>query len=131
MKDKISSGAMLVLIILGVILFIMSMTGNVDPILYGSYVYFGIGVVVTVMASVMGIMANPSTIKGMVIGIAGMVVVLGLGYMLADGSDSESFPVEISEGMSRFSGMLLYSIYILFGASIATLIFARVYSLMR
>jgi hypothetical protein len=33
--------------------------------------------------------------------------------------------------MSRFSGMLLYSIYILFGASVATLIFARVYSLMR
>ncbi|MFT4755003.1 MAG: hypothetical protein ACI85Q_002567 [Salibacteraceae bacterium] len=131
MKDKISSGAMLILIILGIILFIMSMTGTVDPILYGSYVYFGIGVVVTIMASVMGIMANPSTIKGMVIGIAGMVIVLGLGYALADGSDSASFPVGISEGMSRFSGMLLYATYILFGASIATLIFARVYSLMR
>lgn len=131
MKDKISSGAMLVLIILGVILFIMSMMDNVDPILYGSYVYFGIGVVVAIMASVTGIMADPSTIKGMIIGVAGMAVVLGLGYVLADGSDFESFPVEISEGMSRFSGTLLYATYILFGASIATLIFARVYSLMR
>ena len=69
MKDKISSGAMLILIVLAVILFIMSMMENVDPILYGSYVYFGIGLVVAVVASVAGIMANPSTIKGMIIGI--------------------------------------------------------------
>ena len=131
MKDKISSIAMLVLIILGVILFIMSMMENVDPILYGSYIYFGIGVVVAVIAAVAGLISDPSTIKGMLIGLVGMAVVLVLGYVLADGSDVSNFPVEISEGMSRFSGMLLYSIYILFGASVATLIFARVYSLMR
>ena len=131
MKDKISSIAMLVLILVGIALFIMSMMDNVDPILYGSYVYFGIGVVVTIIAAVAGLIADPSTIKGMVIGLLGMAVVLGLGYMLADGSDNESFPLDISEGMSRFSGMLLYATYILFGASLATLIFARVYSLMR
>ncbi len=131
MKDKIASISMIALIVVGVILFIMSMTGNVDPILYGSYVYFGIGILVTIIASVVGLMANPSSIKGMLIGLVSMAVVLLLGYMLADGSDNSSFPVEISEGMSRFSGMLLYSIYILFGASVATLIFARVYSLMR
>ncbi len=131
MKDKIASLSMIVLIVVGVILFIMSMTGSVDPILYGSYIYFGIGLLVTIIASVAGIMANPSTIKGMLIGLGSMAVVILLGYMLADGSDSESYPVQISESMSRFSGMLLYSIYILFGASVATLIFARVYSLMR
>lgn len=131
MKDKIASISMIVLIVIGIILFIMSMTGSVDPILYGSYVYFGIGLLVTIIASVVGLMANPSAIKGMLIGLVGMAVVLILGYILADGSDNESFPVVISEGMSRFSGMLLYSIYILFGASVATLIFSRVYSLMR
>lgn len=131
MKDKIASISMIVLIVIGIILFIMSMTGSVDPILYGSYVYFGIGLLVTIIASVVGLMANPSAIKGMLIGLVGMAVVLVLGYILADGSDNESFPVVISEGMSRFSGMLLYSIYILFGASVATLIFSRVYSLMR
>lgn len=131
MKDKIASLSMIVLIVVGVILFIMSMTGSVDPILYGSYIYFGIGLLVTIIASVAGIMANPSTIKGMLIGLVSMAVVVLLGYMLADGSDSASYPVQISESMSRFSGMLLYSIYILFGASVATLIFARVYSLMR
>ncbi|UTW67529.1 hypothetical protein KFE94_05305 [bacterium SCSIO 12643] len=131
MKDKISSIAMLVLIILGIILFIMSITGNVDPILYGSYVYFGIGLVVAIIGGAIGLIANPSSIKGMAIGIVGMLVVLGIAYGMADGSDASSYPVGITEGMSRFSGMLLYAIYILFGASIVTLVFARVYSLMR
>ena len=133
MKDKISSIAMLVLIVLGIILFIMSITGNVDPILYGSYVYFGIGVVVAILGGITGLMANPGSIKGMAIGIVGMIVVLGLAYGLADGADYVNYPsgLDLSEGMSRFSGMLLYAIYILFGASIVTLIFARVYSLMR
>jgi len=132
MKDKISSIAMLILIILGIILFVMSITGNVDPILYGSYVYFGIGVVVAIFGGVMGLMANPGSIKGMAIGIVGMLVVLGIAYGMADGSDYVNYEaLELSEGMSRFSGMLLYAIYILFGASIVTLVFARVYSLMR
>lgn len=133
MKDKISSIAMLILIVLGIILFIMSITGNVDPILYGSYVYFGIGLVVAVLGGVTGLMANPGSIKGMAIGIVGMLVVLGLAYGLADGADYVNYSSDLglSEGMSRFSGMLLYAIYILFGASIVTLIFARVYSLMR
>lgn len=132
MKDKISSIAMLILIILGIILFVMSITGNVDPILYGSYVYFGIGLVVAIFGGVMGLMANPGSIKGMAIGIVGMLVVLGIAYGMADGSDYVNYEaLELSEGMSRFSGMLLYAIYILFGASIVTLVFARVYSLMR
>jgi hypothetical protein len=133
MKDKISSIAMLVLIILGIILFIMSITGNVDPILYGSYVYFGIGLVVAILGGITGLMANPGSIKGMAIGIVSMIVVLGLAYGLAEGADYVNYPsaLDLSEGMSRFSGMLLYAIYILFGASIVTLVFARVYSLMR
>ncbi len=132
MKDKISSIAMLVLIILGIILFVMSITGNVDPILYGSYVYFGIGLVVAIIGGVIGLIANPGSIKGMAIGIVGMLVVLGIAYGMADGSDYVNYEtLDLSEGMSRFSGMLLYAIYILFGASIVTLVFARVYSLMR
>lgn len=133
MKDKISSIAMLVLIILGIILFVMSITGNVDPILYGSYVYFGIGLVVAIIGGAIGLIANPGSIKGMAIGIIGMIVVLGIAYGMADGSDYVNYDdaLDLSEGMSRFSGMLLYAIYILFGASIVTLVFARVYSLMR
>ena len=132
MKDKISSGAMLVLIVISMVLFIMSMLDNVDPILYGSYVYFGIGVVVAIVGAVTGLMANPGSIKGMLIGIIGMVVVLGIASGLADGSDAVNYTtIDLSEGMSRFSGMLLYATYILFGASIVTLVFARVYSLMR
>ena len=134
MKDKISSGAMIVLILISAILFVMSMMDNVDPILYGSYVFFGIGIAVTLVGAVTGLMADPTSIKGIAIGIISMVVVFGIAYGLADGSDYinyETTSIDLSEGMSRFSGMLLYAIYILMGASIVTLVGARVYSLMR
>ena len=134
MKDKISSGAMIVLIAISAILFVMSMTGSVDPILYGSYIFFGIGLVVALVGAVIGLMANPSSIKGIAIGLISMVVVFGIAYGLADGSDYINYQttsIDLSEGMSRFSGMLLYAIYILMGASIVTLVASRIYSLMR
>tara|TARA_R110002050_G_scaffold11122_2_gene37829 strand:- start:29792 stop:30196 length:405 start_codon:yes stop_codon:yes gene_type:complete len=134
MKDKISSGAMVILIAVSAILFVMSMMDNVDPILYGSYVFFGIGLVVALIGAVTGLIADPSSIKGIGIGIVGMAIVLGAAYGLADGSDYvnyENTSIDLSEGMSRFSGMLLYAIYILMGASIVTLVFSRIYSLMR
>lgn len=131
MKDKISSIVMLVLIVIGIVLFVMSIMNNVDPILYGSYIYFALGVIITLIASVVGIIADPSTIKGMVIGVVGMALVFILGYILSTGMDYETFPIEISEGMSHFSGMLLYAIYILFGLSVLTLLWSKAYSLKR
>ena len=132
MNSKISSMAMFVLIVISAVLFIMSMTGSVDPILYGSYVYFGIGILVTIGGAVMGLIANPTGIKEMLIGIVGMAVVLILGWVLADGSDYVNYEaIDLSEGMSQFSGMLLYSIYILFGASVLTVVFSWVHSLTR
>jgi ribose/xylose/arabinose/galactoside ABC-type transport system permease subunit len=110
------------------------MMDNVDPILYGSYIFFGIGLVVTLIGAVTGLMANPESIKGIAIGLISMVVVFGIAYGLADGSDFVNYEhttIDLSEGMSRFSGMLLYAIYILMGASIVTLVFSRIYSLTR
>jgi len=130
MREKVSSMAMIILIVISAVLFVMSMTGNVDPILYGSYVFFGIGLVVTLIGAVVGIIANPSGIKEMLIGIVGMVIVLVAGWVLADGTDYVNYK-DLSEGMSKFSGMLLYSIYILFGASILTVVFSWVHGLTR
>lgn len=132
MREKVSSMAMIILIIISAVLFVMSMTGNVDPILYGSYVYFGIGMVVTLIGAVAGLIANPSGIKEMAIGIVGMAIVFIAGWVLADGSDYVNFEsMHLTEGMSKFSGMLLYSIYILFGASILTVVFSWIHGLTR
>ena len=132
MREKASSMAMIILIVISAVLFVMSMTGNVDPILYGSYVFFGIGLVVALVGAVIGMIANPSGIKEMLIGIVGMIIVLVAGWVLADGSDYVNYEtIDLSEGMSQFSGMLLYSIYILFGASILTVVFSWVHGLTR
>jgi len=132
MREKVSSMAMYILIAISAVLFVMSMSGNVDPILYGSYVFFGIGIVVTLIGAVVGVIADPSGIKEMLIGIVGMVIVFVAGWVLADGSDAVNYTtIDLSEGMSRFSGMLLYSIYILFGASILTVLFSWIHGLTR
>jgi len=130
MQEKISSGVMFVLIVISAVLFAMGMMGTVDPILYGSYIYFGIGLLVTLAGAAYGIITNPTGLKEMGIGIVGMIVVFAAAYGLADGSDYVNFK-DLSEGLSRFSGMLLYAIYILFGASILTVVFSWVHSLTR
>jgi hypothetical protein len=132
MQDKLSSYSMYALIAVGVVLFVMSMTGSYDPILYGSYVYFGIGIVIALAGAAMGIIANPKGVKQMGIGIAGMLVVLAISWGLADGSDYVNFAAwELSEGMSQFSGMLLYAIYIFSGLAVLTVGFSWVHKLTR
>ena len=132
MNTKISSIAMFVLIVISAILFIVSMSGSVDPILYGSYIYFGLGLIVTLGGAVVGFMTNPGGIKEMVIGLVAMVVLFGISYGMADGSDYVKYEyANLSEAMSRFSGMLLYAIYILFGVSILTVAASWIYSLTR
>lgn len=130
MQEKISSMTMYILIAISAVLFVLGMMENVDPILYGSYIFFGIGLLVTIGGAIMGMMANPKGLKEMGIGIAGMVIVLAISYVLADGSDFEQYK-EISEGLSLFSGMLLYAMYILFGASVLTVMYSWIHSLTR
>lgn len=132
MQDKISSITMYSLILVGMVLFVLSMMDSYDPILYGSYIYFGIGVLVALGGAIAGLISNPKGIKELGIGIVAMVVVLGLAYGMADGSDYVNYSnLDLSEGMSRFSGMLLYAIYIFSGLAILTVAYSWVSSLMK
>lgn len=132
MQDKLSSFSMYALIAIGIVLFVMSMSGSYDPILYGSYVYFGIGIVVALLGAVAGIIANPKGIKEMGIGIAVLAIVLAISWGLADGSDYVNYEsLNLSEGMSQFSGMLLYAIYIFSGLAVISVGFSWVHKLTR
>lgn len=132
MQDKLSSFSMYALIAIGIVLFVMSMSGSYDPILYGSYVYFGIGIVVALLGAAAGVIANPKGIKQMAIGIGGLAVVLAISWVLADGSDYVNYEAwELTEGMSQFSGMLLYAIYIFSGLAVLSVGFSWVHKLTR
>ncbi len=132
MSNKVLNIIFLVLIVIGAVLFIMSMNENVDPIIYGMYAYFGLTVLVAIVSSIMGIMANPKGIKSMLIGLAGMAFVFILAYILADGSDYEMYKdADITAGVSRLSGMLLYAIYILAFGAIGSVIFSWAFKLTR
>jgi hypothetical protein len=132
MQDRISSITLIALIAVGVVLFVLSMMDSYDPILYGSYVYFGIGVVVALLGAVAGMVINPAGIKQMAIGTGVVALVLAISWGLADGSDYVNYTAwEISEGMSQFSGMLLYAIYIFSGLAVLSVGFSWVHKLTR
>ena len=132
MSDKALNIVFLILVAIGAVLFVMSMNDNVEPIIYGMYLYFGLTVLATIISSVMGMMANPKGIKNMLIGTGAMLVVFLLAYLLSDGSDYTTYGSDnITEGISHMSGTLLYAIYILAIGAIGSVIFSWVIKLTR
>ncbi len=118
------------LLLLGVIMLIMSFSGNNDILLYGIYIYSGLTILALILASVIGIMSKPSSAKTMGIGFAGTAIVLGISYALADGSDYVNYK-EVTESASKLSGMLLYAFYILALGAVASVIFSAVNKAIR
>ncbi len=126
---KITSFAMMGLIAVGVIVFIMSLSGSYDAILNVSYIYMGLGVLAALVGAATGIMNKPHAAKGILIGLGGMVVVMLIGYAMADGSDFEQYST--TEGLSKLSGTLLYALYVLMGLSVVTVVAAEVMRIIR
>ena len=126
---KLTSYGMLGLIAIGVIVFIMSLSGSYDAILNVSYIYMVLGLLAALVGAGAGIMNKPHAAKGILIGIGGMLVVLLIGYVLADGSDYEQY--NTTEGLSKLSGTLLYSLYVLMGLSVVTIVASAVMKLIR
>ncbi len=128
--SKITSYGMIGLIIIGVIVFIMSVfMESYDAILNVSYAYMGLGVLAALIGAVAGIVNKPDAAKGMLIGVGAMVLVMLLGYIMADGTDYAKYGT--TESLSKLSGTLLYSLYILFGLSVVTIIASGVMRFIR
>lgn len=113
---------MYALLIIGVVTFILSLVmENHDPILYISYIFFVITGIVALVGSVVGLLAKPSSIKGTLIGLGGMILIFVISYALADGSDYEMYAEGITESTSKLSEMLLISLYILGSGAVLSL----------
>jgi len=126
---KITSYVMMGLIAIGVIVFIMSINESYDAILNVSYIYMGLGMLAALVGAGVGIMNKPHAAKGILIGLGGMLVVMLLGYVLADGSDFEQYGT--TEGLSKLTGTLLNSLYVLMGLSVVTVVASEVMRLIR
>ena len=84
----------------------------------------GLTVLAMVGGALAGIANKPQSARGILVGVGGLVVVLLVGYVLSDGNDYETY--NTTYGLSKLSGTLLYSLYVLFGLSIVSIVVSAV-----
>lgn len=147
MFQKINTGVMFLVIALGVVLMVVTLSEDYilddktkECISCGvgagagiilSYVLL-IGAVVAALAgAVMQAVMNPSNMKGAAIGIGGLIVVLAIGYFLADGTVEPYYQSGITETVSKLTGMGLYALYILFVLAVLSIAYASVSRLLK
>lgn len=132
MTAKISNVALYVLLIAGVIVFLLGMVNEqYDPMLYYSYLLFGVSIVLAVLAAVFNMAIKPQTIKGTALSLVIFLAIFGLSYALADGSDYETFKVATTESVSRWAGAGLYMFYILLAGTVVSIVFSGIVKLIK
>ena len=132
MIEKLPRYLMYALIVVSVIVFFMAVQQeSYDPMIYYSYVLFGITAGLSVLAAIMSAVMKPQTIKGAVIGIVGLGAVFGISYGLADDSVAPKFADSITSTVSKLTGTGLYALYILFALAILSILFSSVIKSIR
>ena len=132
MTDRISNISMYVLMGIGILVFLLGVVQeNYSPMLYFSYVLTVLAGLGWLGGIVVSIAMNPSSIKSMLIWGGALLVVLGIGYGLASGEVLEIYPVGTTEQASKFSGMGLYVLYLVFIGTIGSVLFAAVWGAIR
>ena len=88
--------------------------GAVNPLYALTLIVFVIAIIATLITVFSALAKNPSGLKNTLIGIVAFIVVLGIGYVLADGVETPMKDGEVlSASGSKMVGAGLYAFYIL------------------
>jgi hypothetical protein len=99
-------------------------------VLYGGWLVI-LGFIAAIFSFVYSVVVNPDQIRGVLIGIAVVVVVGGLSYILADGSDYASYKVVIDEQTSKMVSTGLNAFYIVGFLAVASVIYSGVSRILK
>ncbi len=100
---------------------------SVTPLYSLTLVIFIVTIVVTLFAVFSTMAKNPGSLKNTVIGIVAFIVVLGIGYVLADGVETPLKDGEVlSAGGSKLVGMGLYAFYFLAAVAVGLMFLSGV-----
>lgn len=144
MFEKVNNILMYVLILIGVVLMIATMTSGLTPddgecvdcweasyFVGYSYVLL-IGSIVAVLAgTIMKAISDPKSMIQSLIGVGAMVVIFGISYALADGTVLKEYGTSVTETSVRLSDAGLYMFYILFFLSIAAIVYSNISKLFK
>lgn len=122
----------IVLGLIGVVLFVMV---ALDEESAPGFVSFGliatiVGVVVAVLSSVLSLAINPKGIRGVGIGLVALLVVGGISYVMADGSDYMNYK-DVTEQTSMVVSAMLNAFYFVFAGAVLAVVYSLVYRVIK
>lgn len=125
----------IVLIVLGVILFALAITGvmEIDSVLYLSYVMFFATIGLAVLMPLIGIVQNPVGAVKSLVGLGIMAVVVGVAYAM-----SSDAVVKLSNGtlidstfVLRFTDTALFTTFFAFAGVIIAIVGSEFYRIFK
>ena len=129
-----------VLLLVGIVLSCVVLFGNVkmgeneglvDPLLYWAYVLVGVGLIGAIASSIIGILDNPKGLKRSLFTLAGIIVVVGIAYLLAPGTHVDIVGMEPTQATLKMTDTLLNLTYILLGGAIVSIIAGYIINVVR
>jgi len=130
----ISRVTLIGLMLIGVVLWLMVLYGgddSVGPILNWGYIVFFVAIALALLSTINGVLVNPAGLKNMLIGIGIVVVVFGLAYVLADGSDYATYKVPTDESTSKLVSTGLNAFYIVGLLALLSVVYSGVARLFK
>jgi len=122
--------ASIVLILIGLVMWVMLAYDTENEGLIGTFVSYGkwmviFGAILAVFSFVAGIVINPASIKGVIIGLVAVLIIGGISYGLADGTDYAMYK-DVDESTSRMVSTGLNAFYIIGLLAILSVLYSGV-----
>ena len=128
--DKISRLLALVLGGIGLVFTLLiffggesSLETNVSASIWISIAMFLVAIALAVFSAVRGMVINPASLRGSLIGFGALAAILAVSYMISSGADYESYK-NISESGSRWVSTGLNATYIMTLLSVGAILFS-------
>ncbi len=90
-----------------------------------AYVLLGLSTLAAIAGAIIGAIVNPKGIKGTLIGLGAMAVIVIISYVLASDEVYSTYK-GVSATASKWSGVGLYTFYILFVLAILSIIYSAI-----
>lgn len=125
----------IVIMLIGVVMWIMLAADNENESLIGSFVSFGnwmviVGFILAVMSFIASVVLNPSSLKGMLIGVAAIVIIGGISYSMADATVLPSYK-DVDESTSKLVSTGLNAFYIVGLLAVLSVLYSGVARLLK
>ena len=144
MFERINTIIMFVIIAIGVLLMVLTMSSGLTPeqsectdcgavgsFIGLSYILLLIAILAALGGAVLQAVMNPARIKGTIIGIVGVGVILLISYLMADATLEPYYAPTVTETEVKLSGMGLYALYILFVLAVLSIAYSSVSRLLK